>query len=202
MPPPKLPPKLTSKQTPKDTTILILARLDQHEPTTFDLAPDAQARNAIARRLGFVELRKLRLTGRLIPDGAQDWRLTARLGATIVQECVATLDPVTTRLDEDIERRYVAHMPGDSGEPDDDEGDEDGTEIVTDDRLEPLNPAIDLGELLEESLALTAPQYPRVTRSDQISAQAAPPGVTPLRDEDTRPFAALAALKDKMGDKD
>jgi hypothetical protein len=44
-------------------------------------------------------VRKLRFIGTLEPEGAQDWRLTADLGATVVQPCVVTLAPVTTRLE-------------------------------------------------------------------------------------------------------
>ena len=62
--------------------------------------PDAAARGALAEELGLLDLRKLRLSGRITPDGDSGWRLDATLGATVVQPCVVTLQPVTTRIDE------------------------------------------------------------------------------------------------------
>ena len=89
------------------------------------LEPDAAGRAAVAAHLGIPALRKLRLEGRLAPEGRRDWRLDAILGATVVQDCVVTLDPVTTRIDEPVVRRYLAALepppPGESEMPEDDE---------------------------------------------------------------------------------
>ena len=74
----------------------------------FRIEPDAAARAALARDLGIRGLRSLRLAGRVEPSGRDDWRLTAHLGATVVQDCVVTLDPVVTRIEEEVERHYVA----------------------------------------------------------------------------------------------
>ncbi len=86
--------------------ILRLADLPGRHETAVDFAPDAAGRAAIAAELGLSDLRKLRLAGRMVPVGRTDWRLEATLGATVVQPCVVTLDPVVTR----IERRGAAHL--------------------------------------------------------------------------------------------
>ena len=72
------------------------------------LRPDAAALAALAARLGAEEVRKFRFEARLEPEGRTDWRLTGELGATVVQPCVISLAPVTTRVDLTVERRYSA----------------------------------------------------------------------------------------------
>lgn len=153
------------------------------------LEPDAAALERLAAEFGLLGLRKVRLEGTLVPEGRRDWRLEARLGATVVQPCVATLAPVTTRIDEDVARRFVeGYVP-----PQEDEA-----EVPEDDSVEPLPDVLDLGALLAEALALALPLYPRAPGAEPGDVQAAPPGVAPLTDESVRPFAALKALRDRQ----
>lgn len=168
---------------------LTLARLSRSAETVFELVPDAPARSALADALGLEALRKLRFAGRLIPEGRKDWRLEAMLGATVVQSCVVTAEPVTTRLDEAVIRRYLEDMP----EP---EGDE--VEIPDDDSAEALPLTLSLSDVMAEALALALPLYPRADGAELGQAQFAAPGIAPLSDEDTRPLAGLAALRDKL----
>jgi uncharacterized metal-binding protein YceD (DUF177 family) len=173
----------------KITEPLVLARLSRGGETSFELAPEAPARAALAGELGLAALKKLRFSGRLIPEGKRDWRLVADLGATVVQPCVVTAEPVTTRIDEPVVRRYLAEMP----EP---EGDE--VEIPEDDSAEPLPGTLDLAEVMAEALALTLPIYPRAPGAELGEARFAAPGTAPLTDDDARPLAGLAALRDKL----
>ena len=53
-------------------------------PHSFELAPDAVAREALALELGISSIRKLRFAGSITPDGDADLALDATLGATIV----------------------------------------------------------------------------------------------------------------------
>lgn len=177
------------------TEHLTLARLTRASPTTFAVEPDAATRAAIADTLDLRGLRKLRLTGALLPEGKADWRLEAKLGATAVQSCVVTLEPVTTRIDVDVLRSYRADMPDPVG---------DELEMPEDDTIEALPAALNLRDLMIEALALALPDYPRAEGVALGEAVFAPPGVAPLTDEDTRPLAGLAALRDKLagGDKD
>lgn len=155
------------------------------------LMPDAAARAAIAERLGLTALRKLRFEGTLSPEGRADWRLAARLGATVVQPCVATLAPVTTRIDTNVLRLYRDDMAAPTGEE---------VEIPEDDTEEPLPDTLDLGQVMEEALALALPLYPRAEGAEPGNTIVGPPGVSPMRDEDTKPFAGLADLKKKLED--
>lgn len=161
-------------------------KLNRRIPARFDLAPDAATRNRIAADLGLTALPALRLAGELVPRGAEDLDLRARLEATVVQPCVVTLAPVTTRLAEPVERRFVARWAEPEGG---------GETEMDDDSREPLPENIDLLAIAAEALVLALPQYPRAAGAELGEAVFGPPGAEPLRDQDLRPFAALAALK-------
>lgn len=169
---------------------LPLARLRAGGPQEFRLEPEAGRREEIAAELDLLGLRKLRLEGRLLPEGRQDWRLEAMLGATVVQPCVATLVPVTTRIDVGVERVYMADPPPVP------EGDE--VEVPEDDRIEPLPAVLDLEGLMIEELALALPEYPHAEGVEPVEEEAMPEGAAPIEEEETRPFAGLAALRDQL----
>ncbi|MCG6904151.1 MAG: DUF177 domain-containing protein [Rhodobacter sp.] len=158
------------------------------------LEPNAETRAAIAAELGIPALRKLRLSGKLRPLGKADWQLDAMLGATVVQDCVVTLAPVTTRLDEPVERIYLANPPE---IPEADE-----MEMPEDDTTEPLPAVLDLRAVVTEALALALPPYPHAEGVDPVSRTFAESGIAPLDDEAAKPFAGLAALRDKLSDGD
>ena len=156
-------------------------------------APDTAARAAIAAALGLLSLRGLTFDGEIRSSGKRDMVLTGRLVAVAVQPCSVTLAPVTTRIDEDVLRQYLA----DFVEP---EGDE--TEILSDDTLEPLPEVIDAGAVAIEALALALPLYPRAKGVELGEAVFAAPGTEPLRQDDLKPFAGLAALVGKLPQSD
>lgn len=158
----------------------------------FCLEPEAEDRAALAGHLGAQTIRKLRFQGRLVPLGNRGWELTAELGATAVQACIVTLAPVTTRIDTPVTRRFVPADRLDSFEA----GSE--TEVPEDDSVEPLGDVIDLWAVLAEALALALPAYPRAEGADLDQAQFAEDGVAPLTDEEVKPFAGLASLREKM----
>jgi len=174
--------------------ILRLSDLPPGGTVQIKLEPDAAARAAIAATLGIPALRKLRLQGQLLPLGKADWQLKAVLGATVVQDCVVTLAPVTTRIDEPVERIYLADPPEIP------EGDE--VEMPEDDTVEALPAVLDLGAVMTEALALALPAYPHADGVQALSQSYTEPGVKPMSDDDAKPFAGLAGLRDKLGKKD
>lgn len=180
---------------PGSDPVAQLSRLTRNKSYSFTLEPDSEAIAALRDDLGLLGLRKLRLTGQITPLDGADWELTARLGATVVQPCTATLAPVTTRLDEDILRRYVAEWSSPEAGSETEMSEEDDTR-------EPLPKTLDLRDLLQEALSLSLPLYPRAKDADFDGLQAAAPGVVPLQDEDTKPFAGLAALRDQLSSND
>jgi hypothetical protein len=71
-------------------------------------------------------------------------------------------------------------------------------EIPDDDTTEALGEVIDAGYVLVEALALALPTFPRAPGAVLAEAEFTAPGTAPLRDEDLKPFAGLAALKAKL----
>lgn len=178
-----------------EATKLRVADLPARQTRAFDITPDEAMRAMLAETLGIVALRKLRFHGTLAPLGRDGWHLKAKLGATAVQSCTATLAPVTTRIDAPVERRFLTDMPAlsDLGETP-----EEGVPMPEDDTAEPLEATIDLARVLHEALALALPDYPRADDVAAADMQAAPPGTAPLTDDAMKPFAGLAGLKDKL----
>ncbi len=175
------------------THVIRLADLAGRKDTAFALAPEADERTAIADDLGIIGIKKLRFEGSLEPLGKHDWVLSGKIGATVMQECVVTLEPVTTRIDETVTRTYAR----DFVQP---EGDE--VEMPEDDSVEELPNTLDIAEVMIESLALALPQFPRKDGAELGEAVYSQPGTTPMRDEDARPFAGLSSLKESLEKKD
>ena len=176
-------------QTQRRDSALRVADLSQNADVPFSLRPDADALAEIATDLELSALRKLSFEGQLRAIGKTDWRLTARLGATVVQPCVVTLDPVTTRIDKDVERQFVA----DYADPEDPE-----VEMPEDDTTEALGAWIDPAQVMREALALAVPDYPRSDGAELGQMVYTQPGAVAMTDEDARPFAGLADLKAQL----
>lgn len=173
---------------PSDTALRV-ADLSQTSENSFALRPEKDELARIAAALDLSALRKLSFEGRIKPLGASDWVVEGRLGATVVQPCVVTLDPVTTRIDTDVRRQFVA----DYEEPNDPEA-----EMPEDDSVEALGTWIDPGRIMREALALAVPDYPRKEDAELGQLVYTKPGEAPMTDEDARPFAGLADLKAKL----
>ncbi|MEJ2000054.1 MAG: DUF177 domain-containing protein [Maritimibacter sp.] len=169
--------------------VLSIASLVRSQTRDLLVEPDPQTMARIAEELSILGLKKLRFTGQLAPLGKRDWRLTGHLGATVVQTCVVTLGPVTTRIEEDVARNFVH----DFVLPEDEEA-----EIPESVEDEPLGSEIDIGAVVQEALALALPPYPRADGAAIDEANFTEPGKTAMRDEDARPFAGLAALRNKL----
>lgn len=169
--------------------VLKVARLSRAAPTPFDLAPDAAARAALAAELGLTKLPKLRFAGQVAPLPGGGWELSAELGATVVQPCGVTLAPVTTRIDEPVLRRYLPGLT----EPEAGE-----TELPEDVDAEPLGATIAPATVMAEALALALPPFPRAPGAELGEAVFTAPGTAPMRAEDAKPLAGLAALRDRL----
>ena len=169
-------------------TCLRLAAARRRDPIPFDLAPEPEMRATLADKVGVSSLKKLRFRGTLEPQDHGDWLLEAALGATVVQPCDITLEPVTTRIDEPVRRRYVAAL-GQAELPAEQEMPENVDE-------EPLPGVLDLEAVMIEALSLAVPAFPRSDAAALGEAVYTGPGADPMRDQDAKPFAGLRdALK-------
>ncbi|MGY3436946.1 MULTISPECIES: YceD family protein [unclassified Marinovum] len=185
-----------SQKAENSRQVLVVSSLPQNRPHRFELIPGEAERAALARELGATSVRKVKFEGEIKGRGKRDFVLTATLGATVIQPCVQTLAPVTTRIDTEVVLRYVADWDDLAQE-----GAE--TEMSEDVTTEPLPSHINLKDVMTEALALNVPDYPRATDAPPLGNLAVTePGKAPMTDEDTKPFAGLAALRNKLSGED
>jgi len=161
-----------------------LAELDRG-PVRVRLEPDADARKAIARRLGLRSLPSLRgdITVKPWLDGAE---IGGRFEAVVEQVCGVSLEPFEDGLDGDIELRAVP--AGSPNLPSESAGGELELDLDAPDPPDELDSdEIDLGEVLVEHLALAIDPFPR--KPGAVFDYQPDPEVE-------SPFAALRKLQD------
>lgn len=140
---------------------------------TFRFEATEGERIAVARRLGLIGIENLKASLTVTPAGSGALA-RGRFEATVIQQCVVTLEPVSSRIEGEIEQRFE---PG-GGEPE-------AAEIIFDPLAEEppellCNGAAELGELVVENLALALDPYPRapgahVALPEEIDEGAATP---------------------------
>lgn len=154
-------------------------------------------RAALAERFGLLSLGRLSFTLQ-----ARPWRgglrLTGTVRAAAEQACVVTLAPVPVTIEEPVSRGFLPPEALPEYEPNAEYELADDPEIG--EPPEPLTDPLDLGEIAAESLGLALPPWPRAEGAALERLSAAPPGADPIRDEDVKPFAALAALRKNGGE--
>jgi len=162
--------------------------LDQiRDGDRLDLSADAEECAAIAGRLGILSLDRLEAHAVLSREG-QKIRATGRLKAALNQACVATGESVPAHVDEPFELLFLPEPKVGSADEEVELGQADLDTMFHD------GAAIDLGSAIADSLALALDPYPRSPSADTALKEA---GV--LSEEEAGPFAALAALKAKLG---
>ena len=139
------------------------------------VATDAECQ-LLAARFHFIEVGSLSAELRVCKSARGCWDVSGQLKGVIVQACGATGVPVSETIDFLLEERYVRTAA-------------DPVEVeVHLDEAEPLeNGAIEIGEMLAQSLAVAVTPWPR--------APEAPETVTIGEEPSDHPFAGLAALK-------
>jgi uncharacterized metal-binding protein YceD (DUF177 family) len=179
-----------SKTPSPQNDILVISELSQNKPRRFELRWDA---DHLAQYLPEMELRalsKLSIKGQIQAEGGKNWKLNATVGASAVQACVVTMDDVKTRLDVEINRRYLSNFAAHE--------EEFASEEDLDAESEEIPTQINLLDLALETVSLNLDDFPRKDGTELEPVLAAPKGVVPLTDDAVKPFAGLAALKDKM----
>lgn len=140
-------------------------------------------RAALAARYGLISLDVLEAQVTVREDPSGEIVAEGHVQAQIVQQCVVTLEPISSTAAASFDQRYTLR-PVDV---------EDDLEIGPDD-IEPPDPvigdSIDVGELVAQFLSLSIDPYPRAPDADSKMDQY--PSETP----DDGPFAALAQLRE------
>jgi uncharacterized metal-binding protein YceD (DUF177 family) len=149
-----------------------------------DFAADERTRNALARLAGVVDLPRLEAGFDLTRHGRDGLRAVGRVAATVVQNCVVTLDPIESEIDEAIDLVFVPASEAPAPKP----NAAVYQAIDSDDPPETLQDGVvDLGAVATEFLLLGIDPYPK-----KQGVAFDPPAA---KDRSGHPFAALAALK-------
>jgi uncharacterized metal-binding protein YceD (DUF177 family) len=156
-------------------------------PRTIAVAAGEEECAALARRFGLVAIHRLDAEAALSRNG-EAVLAEGRLRAAVTQSCAATGAPVEAELDEPfrIEFRPQPAMPSAEDEI---ELSETEMDVVFYDGA-----SIDLGEAAAETLSLSLDPWPRAPEADEALKEAGVKG-----EGEAGPFAALAALRDKLG---
>lgn len=184
----------TQNLTPEFSRIVRVSSLNNTVDFEFDEVPTENETNEMAALFDVVSIRKMRFQGVISPFEDDGWLLEGKLGVSMSQSCVVTLERVRTRLDLDIRRIFTP-----MAEPDENEITLDASH---NDEIEPLGKQIDLGLVAMEALALAIPEYPRIEGAELPESSFSPPEASDIEEEAPKPFAGLAALKEKLSNPD
>jgi len=165
-----------------------VVRLDEVGETGRHVALEANeaTRAALAAPAGVDAVERAVATFDLTRRGRDGLRVTGAVRAMVQQTCVVTLEPLVSEIDETVDMEFVP-APGVPGN--DVEREVELTQSA-EEREALLDGAVDLGALATEFLILGVDPYAR-----KAGASFEPPKAT--SDAAGRPFAALAALKEK-----
>jgi uncharacterized metal-binding protein YceD (DUF177 family) len=152
-----------------------------------ELKPDATTREAVAKAAEVLALPRLEAVFDLTLHGKDSLRVVGRVKASVEQNCVVTLEPLTSEVDEEVDLLFTPPRDlASTAGPVEDSGAVAGSPAV--DAPEELdNGTVDLASLTVEFLIIGIDPYPRkpgATFQAPEVGQAGP-----------HPFAALAALK-------
>ncbi len=219
---------MTSRKHPEDTNGIVpefsrpveIDKIGKHG-THEHIEADAEELAALAKRMGLPAIRSLQADFELMPWKKGRIRVRGTFRAEVDQECVRTLEIFSAVVSEPVDRIYmkseyaaargfatrdgaIVHT-AEKGKEDFDPFSDDAPDIIVGD-------VIDIGELTAESLALALDPWPKKPGTERVvfSTEAQPSRDLEHEDavnaesmeEKRSPFAALAALKDRLGNKD
>jgi uncharacterized metal-binding protein YceD (DUF177 family) len=148
----------------------------------FDFAADAQTREAIAKVAAVLAVPRLNAEFELTRQGRDGVRVVGSVSATVEQNCVVTLEPMQSEIEEVIDLVFAPPPPrADKAPKEEPKALGEDFEVLRDG-------VVDLGAVATEFLILGIDPYPRK------------PGAVfkaPIPEDEPadRPFAALSALK-------
>lgn len=167
-------------------------------PVVIDTIPDTglvlefvatpEEREAMRKLAGLRELSDAHARFELAHAGQGRVRAAGRVTARIGQNCVVTLEPIDSEIDEPVEALFVPEADVESVSRALDRAAEEAGEMA--DPPEPIvGGTIDLGKLAADGLFLAIDPYPRKPDARFEAREVA-------EDPEDHPFAALKALKD------
>ena len=156
-------------------------------PCRIEIAAQQSERTALAQRFGLIAFDRLEAWAEISREGDAVIAVGA-LEASATQACVASGDAVPAEVAEKFALRFI---------PETNEAPPEEVELgETDlDEISYSGSSIDLGEAVAQTLALALDPFPRAPGADAALRAAGVVG-----EEDVGPFAALKALKGKLGE--
>ena len=152
-------------------------------PHVIGVIANADERAALAKRFDLLALDRCEARTELTREG-EAVIAVGTLHAEVVQACVASGEPVAAKIEDPFALRFL---------PDEDVREEVELDEADLDQMNYTGGAVDIGEAVAQTLALALDPFPRVLDADQRLKAL---GV--MAEEETGPFAALKALKDKL----
>ena len=147
----------------------------------FDLTADAGVRAAAAQLAGLRDLPRLQASFDVKRHGAGGLHVTGVVSATVGQNCVVTLEPLTNEIEEAVDLVFEPKEP-----PAQEEAETEPRDVKWVDPEPLIGGLVDLGALATEFLILGLDPYPR--KPDAVFEP--PQSLSP----EEGPFAALAKL--------
>ena len=156
------------------------------EARTLNLKADDAERAALAKRFELPAIERLSADVAITRSGE---RVTAKgkLRAAVTQSCVATELPIPAQVEEEFTILFRSEPDGEQTEEEIELSEAECDVIFYD------GGAVDVGEAVAQTLALSLDPWPRAPEADEVLKAA---GVK--SEAEAGPFAALAALKDKL----
>ncbi|MEQ9198503.1 MAG: DUF177 domain-containing protein [Rhodospirillales bacterium] len=152
-------------------------------------ATQAECR-AAADDLGVVSVPSLAATG-TVTRRKDMVRLSLKITADITQTCVVTLEPLESRVACELKRVFTTRPPVENAEVD--------IDPLSDDPPDPLEGGlVPIRDAILEQILLEIDPYPRKEGLSYVEILDDDDDGTGKADEKASPFAALAALKDKL----
>ncbi len=155
-------------------------------PRSLSISASPDECSALAQRFDLVAIGRLGADAELSMSGDTVTAI-GTLRAHVTQRCVASNLPVEAELEEAF-RIMFRPQPATTSPDDEVELSEEECDVVF-----YLGASVDLGEAVAETLSLSLDPWPRASGADEALKAA---GVKD--EEEAGPFAALAALKDKL----
>jgi uncharacterized metal-binding protein YceD (DUF177 family) len=156
-------------------------------PRPLSIEAGEDERKALAKRFGLVSIARLEAHAELVLTGDTVTAI-GTLRAEVVQSCVASSEPVEARIEEPF---HILFRPQPQAGPEEEiELGESDMDVVFYEGA-----AVDLGEAVAETLALSLDPYPRSPTADAALTAAGVKG-----EDEAGPFSALAGLRDKLKD--
>jgi uncharacterized metal-binding protein YceD (DUF177 family) len=187
----KAPPIAPAPTTPALWQIPATVETVPEDGRRFDLVADDATRAAIAKVASVRELPRLEAHFDVTRRGAGGLHITGLVSGTVGQNCVVTLEPLTSAIEEKVDVVFLPEQALARPKPDDDEDDKELREVKWDDPEPLIGGTVDLGTLAIEFLIVGIDPYPR-----KAGAVFDPPPEDKAGDS---PFAGLAKLKSQAG---